>query len=156
MNSMETSIPFDLILPSLIAANHKQLISHSAREISKLIGIKERILAERLLEREKESPSAIGDGIAITHLHISGLKNSVNVLLRLRNPIPMNAADKQDVDIVCYLLTPEREGTAYLRNLARLSRLLRNADICHKLRTVEDEKSMRAVLEQHTSSRMAA
>ena len=151
-----SSIHFDIVVPSLIAANQKQMLRMIAHELSKTIGIGERILADRLSEQEKENPSAMGDGIAVTHLHISGLKDSINVFIRLKNPIDIQAADKKDVDLVCLLLTPEREGAAYLRTMARISRFLRNAQICTMLRSAQNEKAIRNVFEQSSIQSMAA
>ena len=152
----ENSIHFDVVLPYLIAANQKQVIRLAAHEIAKVIGIGERILVDRLTEKEKESPSAIGGGIAVTHLHISGLNESVNVFIRLKNAVAMNAPDNKDVDIICVLLTPEREGRLYLRTLARTSRLLRNTQICAKLRAAYGEKEIRNILDQSATQLMAA
>ncbi len=155
--SVDSSAPhFDIVIPSMIAANQKQLIRMMAHEVAKVIGIGERILADRITEKEKESPGAMGEGIAITHLHISGLKEPVNVFIRLKNAVNVGAADKQDVDLVCLLLTPEREGAAYLRSMARLSRLLRNAQICAMLRAAQNEKAIRNVFEQTAHHKMAA
>ena len=156
-NQVESSsIHFDIVVPSLIAANHKQMIRLAAHELAKEIGIGERILADRLTEKEKENPSAMGEGIAVTHLHISGLQESINVFIRLKSPIDMGAPDKKDVDLICLLLTPEREGAAYLRTMARISRLLRNAQICAMLRSAQNEKTIRAVLDQTSQHKMAA
>ncbi len=150
------NMSFDLVVPSLIAVNHKQLIKACARELATLIGIKERILADRLWEKEKTTPSAIGDGIAIVHLHISGLQNPVYALMKCRQPVAMGAADNKQVDLICFILTPEREGAAYLRTMARISRLLRNDILCERLRTAADEKTMRMILDQSGSSSLAA
>lgn len=156
-NQADPSIPeFDLVIPSMIAATRKQVLRLIAHEISKNIGIGERILADRLTEQEKENPSTMGDGIAVAHLHISGLQNSFNVFIRLKNPVDMGAADKKDVDLVCLLFTPEREGAAYLRTMARISRLLRNAQICAMLRTAQNEKAIRNILEQSSIQTLAA
>lgn len=157
INPAEVSnLHFDIVVPSLIAANHKQMIRLAAHEVAKVIGIGERILADRLAEQEKENPSAMGEGIAIAHLHISGLKESINVFIRLKNGIDMQAADKKDVDLVCLLLTPEREGSAYLRTMARISRLLRNAQICAMLRSAQNEKTIRTIFDQTSNQQMAA
>ena len=122
LNSVEaSSLHFDIVIPSLIAANRKQVLRLAAHEIAKMIGIGERILGERLSDKEKESPGAMGDGLSITHLHISGLQESINVFIRLKNPDYAGAADNKDVDLICLLLTPEREGAAYLRTMARIS-----------------------------------
>jgi len=154
--SSENLIHFDLVVPALVAANNKQLVNLVSREISGMIGIKDRILIERLQEKERQNPSTMGDGISITHLPVSGLKNPVNIFVRLKNPIDMKAADKKQVDIMVILLTPEREGSSYLRTLARVSRLLRNAQICARLRKSADEKELRAVLDQSSIQLVAA
>lgn len=147
-HASDTSMQFDMILPAMIAANSKQMTRLVAREITGLVGINDRILAERLLEKEKQNPSTMGDGVSITHMPVSGLSNAVNIFVRLKNPVDMKAADKKPVDIVVILLTPEREGAMYLRTLARVSRLLRNASICARLRKSANEKELRAVLDQ--------
>lgn len=152
----DLSVPFDLVIPSMLAANHKQATKAIAHEIARIIGIKERILIDKLVETEKSNPSPMGDGTALTHLRISSLQNSMSILVRLKTPIDMGAPDKQSVDIICLHLTPEREGASYLRSLARMSRLLRNAQICTKLRTASDEKEIRNILEQSSVQLMAA
>lgn len=152
---MTDQISFDYIIPSMIAANQKQVFRLIGHELSKIIGIQERILSDRLLEKEKQSLSAMGNGVAVSHMHISGLTNSLSMFVKLKNPIAYNAPDNMPVDIICLLLTPERDGAAYLRTLARLSRVLRSASFCHKLRAAEDEKAIRAHFEG-TSARIAA
>lgn len=146
---------FDLIVPSMIAANQKQVYRLIAHEVSKLMGIQERILADRLTDVEKQSVSAMGNGIALPHMHISSLNKPLSVFVKLKNPVDFKAPDHMPVDIICLLFTPQRDGTAYLRTLARLSRLLRNPQFCHKLRLAEDEKTIRSLFEG-TSARLAA
>lgn len=140
----------------MIAPNAKHLFRQSAKQIADDIGIHERILMDRISEKEKENPSAMGGGVSILHLHMSGLRKSMNVFIRLKNAIDMGAPDKVPVDLVCILLTPEREGSAYLRTFARLSRLLRSEQVCTKLRTAPDEKSIRIALGQSAVQKLAA
>lgn len=153
---LDSVLTFDLVLPSLTAPNGKQLLYAAAKTISEKIGISVRILADRFKEAERTSPFTMGEGIAIMHLQISGLQNAMNVFIRLKHPVPMNAPDNEDVDLVCVLLTPAREGSAYLRTLARLSRLLRNPQIRVRLRAAADEKAIRMILEQSSIGLMAA
>lgn len=154
--SFDTSLSFDLVVPSLSAPNEKQLLKNIAREISKLIGLKERILLDRLIENEKDHPSAIGDGIALTHLQMGGLQSALNIFVRLKTPCAMSTPDNKDIDLFCILLTPAREGSSYLRTMARISRLLRNAQICSRLRSAVDEKDLRNILEQSSNRLLAA
>lgn len=82
-----------------MAANQKQVIRLVAHELAKKIGINERILADRISGKEKESPSAMGDGIAITHLQMGSLQESINVFIRMKTPVAYGAPDNKDVDI---------------------------------------------------------
>lgn len=152
----ESAIAFDIVIPSLVVPNSKQLMRLVAYEIADVIGIKERILSDRMTETEKKNPSAMGDGLSMIHLPISSLKNALNIFIRLKNPIDVGAADNKPVDLLCVILTPEREGSSYLRTMARLSRLLRNAQICERLRAATDEKTIRFILEQSSTKLMAA
>ena len=154
--SSDTAIQFDLVISSLVVPNRKQMMPLIAHEIAKVIGIKERILADRLIEREKQNPSAMGDGIALMHLPMSSLQNSMTVFVKLKNPVDMGATDNRTVDLVCIIMTPEREGSSYLRTMARLSRLFRNNAICAKLRAATDEKTIKAILDQSSIQLMAA
>ena len=152
----EPAITFDLVIPSLVVPNRKQLTRLVAHEIANVIGIKERILSDRLTETEKQSPSAMGDGLSMMHLPMGSLQNAMNVFIKLKNPVDFGAPDNKPVDLLCVILTPEREGASYLRTMARLSRLLRNAQICERLRAASDEKMIRAILGQSTTKLMAA
>ncbi len=152
----EASLHFNLVLPSVIAANQKQAVRAIAIEVAKVIGVKDRILTERLLESEKESPSAMGDGVALSHLRISGLSHPLNVFVRFKTSVPYGAADKKDVDFLCLLITPERDGASHLRMMARSSRLLRNKQMRNDLKGAKDEHSIRAILEQSSLELMAA
>jgi PTS system nitrogen regulatory IIA component len=148
-------ITFDLIIPSMIAANQKQVFRMIGHEISKAIGIQERIISDRLLENEKHSDSALGGGIAVSHMHIASLNKPLSIFVKLRSAIDYNAPDNVAVDMICLLLTPEREGASYLRDLARLSRIMRDTKFCHKLRLSEDERAIRSLFEG-TITRIAA
>lgn len=156
MSDPSLSFDFDLVITSLPASNQKQALRLIALEVSKIIGINDRILSDRFVEKEKKSSSAIGNGIALMHLQMSGLQKPLNVFVRLKAAIAMNTPDNKDVDIICLLLTPERDGTTYLQSLARLSRFLKDEKVAGNLRKADGEMSIRAILETSPSKRMAA
>ena len=150
------SFSFDLILPNLSVSGERQLATSIARAVSPKIGISERILAERLIESERRTPSALGQGAAIAQLSLSGLSQAFYVFARLKQPVSRPAPDGAPVDIVCVLFTPEREGNSYLRVMARLSRLLSQKEISARLRATTDEREIRAIFEQQNMLSKAA
>lgn len=153
--NMSDQIVFDVIVPSMIAANQKQVYRLIAHEVSKIVGIQTRILSDRLLDNEKQTVSAMGLGIAVPHMHVSSLTKPISVFVRLKNAVDFKAPDNMPVDIICLLLTPERDGAAYLRTLARLSRLLRDSQFCHRLRLADGERAIQSLFKS-SSTRMAA
>ncbi|MFA5592872.1 MAG: PTS sugar transporter subunit IIA [Micavibrio sp.] len=148
------SCSFDIVAAALNATHAKHMMKLAAQILSEKIGIHERILLEKL--NAKEHAPSTDKGVAILHMHISGLKQPTNIFLRVKNPVDMGAADNQPVDMLCILLTPERDGVAYLRSLARISRFFQRGDILARLRAAEDEKAMRAILEDSALQQLAA
>lgn len=153
---MTPLIEFDLIVPSLSVANFKQLCTSIAKNVAPVIGIKDRILQDRLIETEKKSPSCVGGGVAMMHLQVSGLQKSLHVFIQTKSPVAMRSPDGKGVDLVCLLLTPEREGTSYLQTLSRLSRTFKDPLLCDSLRKARGEKEIGALLNPANVKKAAA
>lgn len=112
-------------------------------------GIADDDLLDLLMAQERLGTSGIGNGVAIPHLRISGLGETVCVLARLAQKVDFNAPDSAPVDLVCLLLSPEESGTAHLRHLARLTRLFRNRRFLAGMRGVKTADGMRALILSH-------
>jgi hypothetical protein len=95
-------------------------------------------------------------GIAIPHGKLTGLPKIVGLFARLESKIDFDAIDDQPVDLVFLLLAPEGAGADHLKALARVSRLLRNAQVCEKLRGAEDRAALYAILTEPLASSQAA
>lgn len=149
MSHTDPSIPiaFDTILPALGSATASQALHSVAAAAARALDRNEKLLLERLAQKEGFSPSAVGGGVAIPHLRMSGLDRPFLVFARLQNPVDFHAPDSIPVDLVCLVLSPESLGNAdHLRRLARVSRLFKDQGLCTRLRTVEDESGVRALL----------
>jgi len=110
-----------------------------------------------LLQRERLGSTGLGQGIAIPHGKVPGLKGIIGIFARLAEPIDFDAVDGEPVDIVFLLLAPEGAGADHLKALARISRLLRERSAVEKLRASRDAAALYAVLtEGETSSSHAA
>jgi PTS system nitrogen regulatory IIA component len=71
---------------------------------------------------------------------------------RLERPVDFEALDSQPVDLVFLLLAPEGAGADHLKALARVARLLRDADVARKLRQSRDAEALYAVLAMPSAS----
>jgi nitrogen PTS system EIIA component len=146
MSYLPANVEFNLIVPSVHAATHRNAMKHVSRLIAPYIGVGERVLFTRLMDQETQKAASTAHGSSIMHLPISGLSNPFLSLIQLQSPIDFKAHDNIPVDLLCLLLTPSKKGIGYLQTLARLSRLLRDAQICHMLRSSSSEQDLRLIL----------
>jgi PTS system nitrogen regulatory IIA component len=142
----------DAVIPALKVNSKKQAIAELAAKAAKLTGQNERAIAEILLQREKLGSTGVGNGIAIPHGKLPKLDKLFGLFARLDRPIDFEALDGQPVDLVFLLLAPEAAGADHLKALARVARLLRDADVAHKLRESRDVDALYAVLAMQSAS----
>jgi len=145
MNISDLLAP-DAILPALKAQSKKQLLQELAAKAHQITRLPERRIFETLVERERLGTTGVGAGIAIPHGRIAEARGITGVFARLETPIDYEAVDSQPVDLVFMLLAPEDAGADHLKALARVSRLLRNAATCEKLRAATSAEALYAIL----------
>ncbi len=143
------------ILPNLRANSKKQALQELARRAAELTGQHERAVFDVLLERERLGTTGVGHGIAIPHGKLPALDRVQGLFARLERPIDFDAIDEQPVDLIFVLLAPEQAGADHLKALARVSRMLRDAQTCEKLRGADNADAIFALLTQTESSRAA-
>ena len=143
------------IMPNLRVASKKQALQEIARFAADLTGQHERTIFEVLLERERLGTTGVGAGVAIPHGKLPGLKRLYGVFARLESPIAFEAVDEQPVDLIFLLLAPETAGADHLKALARVSRLLRDREMCEKLRGSEKADALFALLSETATSHAA-
>jgi PTS system nitrogen regulatory IIA component len=150
----------DLLIPRGIIAqlrvsNKKQALQEIARRASLITAVPERRIYEVLAERERLGSTGIGKGIAIPHGKLPELTQLHGLFARLERPIRFEAIDDQPVDLMFALLAPAEAGAEHLRALARVSRLLRDAAICQKLRGTDSGDALYALLTDRSESHAA-
>ena len=72
--------------------------------------------------------------------------------LELERAVDFEALDGQPIDLVFLLLAPEAAGADHLKALARVARLLRDAEVARKLRDSRDAEALYAVLAMPSAS----
>jgi PTS system nitrogen regulatory IIA component len=141
----------DLLTPRSVIAhlrvgNKKQALQEIARRAAGLTGVAERRIHDVLSERERLGSTGIGRGVAIPHGKLAELPRLYGLFARIERPIPFEAIDDLPVDLVFALLAPAEAGPEHLRALARVSRLLRDAATCQKLRGTDSADALYALL----------
>ena len=141
--------------PALNATSKKHLMQELSQRAADCYGLDARGAFEALLERERLGSTGMGRGVAIPHARIEGLDRVVGVFARLQKPLDYDAADGEPVDLVFALFAPGEAGADHLRALARISRSLRDASVCAKIRGADGATAIYAVLTNPVDSKAA-
>jgi len=96
-----------------------------------------------LIERENLGSTGIGNGVALPHGRIAGLKDAVGIFLHLRNALDFDAVDHLPVNLVFAILVPEDATEEHLNLLANLAGIFRNNEKRQKLLETTDSSLIR-------------
>ena len=78
---------------------------------------------DSLFAREKLGSTGLGQGVAIPHGRIKGLKEALGAFVRLAQPVPFDAPDGGPVTLVFVLLVPEKATEKHLQILSELAQM---------------------------------
>lgn len=150
----------DLIVPEAVAArarctSKKHLLQEVASRAAEVYGLDPRGVLDALLDRERLGSTAMGRGVAAPHARLDGLERVMGIFFQLERGIDFDAQDDEPVDLVFALIAPQAAGSEHLLALARVSRALRDAVTCTKLRSCGDKAALYAVLTEASVSRAA-
>ena len=81
------------------------------------------VLLERMLKRERQSPTSVGGGVAIPHAFVSGLDKPVIGVFLLKRAIQYGPTKEDRVKTVFFLVGRESAPEYHLPLLARIARL---------------------------------
>jgi PTS system nitrogen regulatory IIA component len=81
------------------------------------------LLFDSLFARERLGSTGLGQGVAIPHGRIKGLKEALGAFVRLAQPVPFDAPDGGPVSLVFVLLVPEKATEKHLQILSELAQM---------------------------------
>lgn len=138
------------------ASSKRQVLAVVAEIAARKLGLEAGAVLDALLEREAAGSTGVGYGVAAPHARLEGLDRMRGVFVRLEQPVDFDAVDDQPVDLVFALFAPKDAGADHLRALARVSRLLRQAEAREQLRQARTADAIYALLVQDAAPRSAA
>lgn len=148
-------IEVSAIMPALKANSKKQVLQFLSEKAALITGLPEREIFDTVLRREKLGSTGVGNGIAIPHGKIPGIRRITGVFARLEQPVDFDSLDDQPVDLVFLLLAPEGAGADHLKALSRIARMLRDGDTVTKIRGTSDAAAIHTFLSQTPASHAA-
>jgi PTS system nitrogen regulatory IIA component len=109
----------------------------------------EQEVVDVIFEREKLGSTGIGDGVAIPHGKLKGIRKIICVFGRSLQGVEFDSIDQKPAHIFFLLLAPENSASLHLKMLSRISKLLRDPSFRKRLMELGDAHDIyRSVIEE--------
>ena len=116
-------LPPSHVLVDLQASSKKRLFEQAGLLFENNDGIARSLVFDSLFARERLGSTGLGQGVAIPHGRIKGLKEALGALIRLAQPVPFDAPDAAPVTLAFVLLVPEKATEKHLQILSELAQM---------------------------------
>lgn len=102
---------------------------------------------KKVYEREEESTTGVGEGIAIPHGKCSGVNAPGLVAMVIRNGVDFEALDDEPVKILFLIAAPDTKDNVHLDVLSKLSVLLMDESFVSKLMDAKSEEEFLKIID---------
>lgn len=113
---------------------------------AKDVGLDNKAVLDAIKKREKQSSTGIGDGFAFPHARFANIKSIGICLAVLEKAIDYNSFDKQDIDIACMVIVPEKKPTLALKVMAQIAKIFSNKNFLEKIKNIKTGSELAGVI----------
>ncbi|MBC7945619.1 MAG: PTS sugar transporter subunit IIA [Burkholderiales bacterium] len=148
MNLIATLLPVSNIVIELDVSSKKRVFEQFGLIFENQRDISRSQVFESLFAREKLGSTGLGQGVAIPHGRIKGLREAVAALARVKEPVPFDAPDGKPVKLIFALLVPERATDLHLQILSELAQMFSDKAFREALLTADDPNAIHSAISQ--------
>ena len=156
MNLISRLLPASNVLLDLQASSKKRVFEQAGLLFENNQGVARAKVFDSLFARERLGSTGLGQGVAIPHGRIKGLKEAVAAFVRVAEPVPFDAPDGQPVSVMIFLLVPEQASQAHLDLLSELAQMLSDKAFRQSLLDAPSPEAVHAALTAWEPIRPAA
>ena len=146
MNLISKLLPESNVVVDLDASSKKRVFEQAGLLFENNQQIARSQVFDSLFAREKLGSTGLGQGIAIPHGRIKGLKEAVGALLRLSHAIAFDAPDGQPVSLVFVLLVPEKATDLHLQILSELAQMFSDRALREAMAAAPDAQALHQLI----------
>ena len=126
------------VIVELDATSKKRVFEQVGVLFENTLHITHNQVFDSLFAREKLGSTGLGQGVAIPHGRIKGLRDAAAAFIRMKEPIPFDAPDGRPVSLICVLLVPEKATDLHLQILSELAQMFSDKNLREGLLTGKD------------------
>ena len=142
MNQIASLLPLDNVVANLDASSKKRVFEQAGILFENHQSVARSTVYDALFAREKLGSTGLGQGIAIPHGRIKGLKTPVGAFVRLDSPVQFDAPDGKLVGLIFVLLVPEAANEHHLQLLSELAQMFSDKSFREQLATASDAAAL--------------
>ncbi len=146
MNHITHLLATENIALDLDASSKKRVFEKVGLLFENNQGIARSTVFDSLFAREKLGSTGLGQGVAIPHGRIKGLKQASGAFLRLAAPVAFDSPDGKPVSLLFVLLVPEQATEQHLQILSELAERFSDRACREALSTAESAAAIRQIL----------
>lgn len=128
----------DCVLLDSESASKKRVFERVGILFENTLGIARSQVFDSLFAREKLGSTGLGQGVAIPHGRVKGLRDAAAAFVKMQNPIAFDAPDGQPVRFIFVLLVPERATDLHLQILGELAQMFSEQSFRDRLEATDD------------------
>jgi nitrogen PTS system EIIA component len=138
MNQIAKLLPLENVLVGVDASSKKRVFEQAGILFENRYGLARSLVYDSLFAREKLGSTGLGQGIAIPHGRIKGLKEARGAFLRLATPVQFDAPDGKPVSYIFILLVPEAATEHHLQLLSELAQMFSDKNFRERMAAALD------------------
>src|SRR5262247_1637982 len=123
MNLIAKLLPPSNILLDLDVTSKKRMFEQAGLLFENNQGVARSLVFDSLFARERLGSTGLGQGVAIPHGRIKGLKEALGAFIRVAQPVPFDAPDGNPVSLVFVLLVHATATEKHLQILSELAQM---------------------------------
>ena len=155
MNHVVQILPLSNVVIDMDMSSKKRVFEQAGLLFENNHSIARAQVFDSLFAREKLGSTGLGQGVAIPHGRVKGIKNALGALVRMKAPIPFDAPDGQGVSLIFLLMVPDRATDAHsqthLQILAELAEMFSDKVFREQLLTAAVAADLHALIAEWTS-----
>lgn len=145
MNPLTNLLSASQIVLDLDASSKKRVFEQAGMLFENQLGIARSVVFDSLFAREKLGSTGLGQGIAIPHGRIKGLKQAAGAFIRLAHPVSFDSPDGRPVNLLFVLLVPEQATEQHLQILSELAQRFAERSFRESLLSAQDSNAVLAL-----------
>ena len=146
MSLVAKLLPPANVLLDLQVSSKKRLFEQVGLLFENNHGIGRSLVFDSLFARERLGSTGLGQGVAIPHGRIKGLKDALGAFVRLAQAVPFDAPDAKPVQLLFVLLVPEQATEKHLQILSELAQMFSDRALRESMTLAADAAALHRLI----------